>query len=162
MKDRPIHFCPHCGASTRTRLIFGAPRPECPECGWVYFEDPKVAAGVLVEQEGKVLLVRRVNEPKVGYWSFPAGFVDAREDPAEAAARECLEETGLHVHILGLLHLVTGREHERGADIILVYAATITGGQLHAGDDADQAAFFSRDELPPLAFRATRLALGLE
>jgi ADP-ribose pyrophosphatase YjhB (NUDIX family) len=117
---------------------------------------------VIVEQEGQVLLVRRVNEPGRGMWSFPAGFVDAYEDPARAAERECLEETGLQVEVTGLHEVIAGREHERGADIILVYRARITGGEQKAGDDADMAQFFPKENLPPLAFRATRLALGID
>lgn len=136
-------------------------RPTCPRCGWIFFADPKVAAGALVETEQGVLLVRRVNEPGRGLWTFPAGFVDAYEDPARAAERECLEETGLRVTVSGLLRLVAGREHPRGADIVLIYAAVINGGALSPGDDADQAQFFPRAALPPLAFRATRMALGL-
>ena len=142
--------------------MFGKPRPVCPACGFIHFSDPKVAAGVLVEDNGAVLLVRRINEPQRGLWSFPAGFIDANEDPQAAAARECLEETGLEVRINGLVNVIGGREHERGADIVIVYRAEISGGQLQAGDDADQAVFFPRASLPALAFRATRIVLGLE
>lgn len=117
---------------------------------------------MLVEQGGKVLLVQRNNEPGRGIWSFPAGFINAHEDPQDAARRECLEETGLQVRITGLLHLISGREHPKGADIVLVYGAEVVGGVLRAGDDADQAVFFAEEALPPLAFRATRIALGLE
>jgi 8-oxo-dGTP diphosphatase len=134
----------------------------CPACGWIHFEDPKVAAGVLVEEGDRVLLVQRIHEPMIGYWSFPAGFVNAREDPAQAAGRECLEETGLQVRVGSLLHLVTGREHPDGADMVLVYAAEVTGGTLKAGDDAGDAGYFRRDALPPLAFQATKKALGLD
>ncbi len=94
-------------------------------------------------------------------WSIPAGFVNAHEDPARAAERECLEETGLRVQVSGMVGIIPGREHERGADIVIVYYAQVVGGQLAAGDDADLAGFFSRNELPPLAFRATRIALGI-
>ena len=121
-----------------------------------------MAAGVLVEQDGKVVLVRRLYPPAEGRWSIPAGFVNAREDPQAAAIRECLEETGLEVRLTGLAHLVYGREHPRGADILLIYHAEIIGGTLRAGDDADDVNFFSRDSLPPLAFRATRIALGVD
>jgi len=114
---------------------------------------------VLVEQEGKVLLVRRVNEPGRGMWTLPAGFVNAYEDPARAAERECFEETGLQVEVTGLLDVIAGREHERGADIVIIYTARAVGGTLAAGDDADKAGFFPRNALPPLAFRATRAAL---
>jgi 8-oxo-dGTP diphosphatase len=160
-EDSRVRFCIQCGAALARRELFGQLRPACPSCGWVYFADPKVAAGVLVVQDGAVLLVRRVNEPGRGMWTFPAGFVDAREDPARAAERECLEETGLQVRVTGLGTLIAGREHERGADILLVYLADVIGGALQPGDDADQAAFFPREALPPIAFRATRQALRL-
>lgn len=162
MSDKPVKYCPYCGVQVERRFLFGEERPVCPQCGWIHFEDPKVAAGVLVENEGKVLLVRRVNDPQKGLWSFPAGFVNAYEDPARAAERECLEETGLVVSVTRLAALISGREHPRGADIVLVYEAAVTGGRLAAADDADQAEFFARDDLPALAFRATRQALGLE
>ena len=155
-----VRFCVRCGTALTRRELFGEERPACPACHWVFFADPKVAAGVLVEVERRVLLVRRVNEPGRGMWSFPAGFMDAGEDPAEAAARECLEETGLQVEVLGLLDVIGGREHERGADIVIVYRARVCGGGLAAGDDADQVAFFEYTALPPLAFRATRIALS--
>ncbi|HRJ75091.1 MAG TPA: NUDIX domain-containing protein, partial [Anaerolineales bacterium] len=95
---------------------FGKIRPVCPQCGFIYFQDPKVAAAVLIEKDSRVLLVRRVNEPFRGLWTLPAGFINADEDPAEAAARECLEETGLVVKIKNVLDVIAGREHERGAD----------------------------------------------
>ena len=119
-----------------------------------------MAAGVLVEKEGQVLLVKRGNEPQSGLWSVPAGFVDAWEDPARAAERECLEETGLVVKVTGLLDVIAGREHAEGADIVIAYRAEIVGGQLAAGDDALQACFFPRADLPPLAFKATRAILN--
>ena len=162
MNDQPVKYCPYCGVPTERRSVFGEERPVCPQCGWIHFQDPKVAAGVLVEDEGKILLVKRGNDPQRGLWSFPAGFMNAYEDPAHAAERECLEETGLVVHVTRLANLISGREHPRGADIVLVYEAVVTGGLLAAADDADQVGYFSRDALPPLAFRATRVALGLE
>lgn len=118
-----------------------------------------MAAAVLVEREGKVLLVRRVNVPEQGKWTLPAGFVDGPEDPRDTAARECLEETGLRVEVGDLLDVIAGREHPRGASIVIVYRARIVGGELRAGDDAGEAAFFGPEELPPLAFEATRQVL---
>lgn len=143
-------------------FLFGAQRPHCPACDWIQFEDPKVAAAVLVEKEGRVLLTRRVNEPHQGEWSLPAGFVNAGEDPARAAERECREETGLLVRVKDLLQVIPGQEHGRGADFLILYRADIVGGDLQAGDDADQVGFFERNNLPPLAFRATKIALGME
>ena len=158
-RDSQIKFCPRCGAEVTHEEKFGMVRPVCPQCGWIYFIDPKVAAAILVEHEGRVLLVRRVNEPFRGLWTLPAGFVNGGEDPAQAAARECLEETGLIVRILSVFDVIAGREHERGADFIIVYNAEVTGGDLSPADDADAADWFSYDELPPLAFSATKKVL---
>jgi ADP-ribose pyrophosphatase YjhB (NUDIX family) len=159
-RDSFIKFCPRCGAEMAREHKFGEMRPVCPTCGWIYFIDPKVAAAVLVEQGGRVLLVRRVNEPFRGLWTLPAGFVNGGEDPAGAAARECLEETGLNVRITNVLDVISGREHERGADFVIVYHAEVISGELMPADDADAAEWFTRDNLPPLAFIATQRVLG--
>lgn len=137
----------------------GEERSTCPQCGWVQYEDPKVAAGVLLLRESQVLLVRRTMDPYLGLWSIPAGFVNAFELPEHAAVRETREETGLHVEIDRLFTVLSGREHPRGADILLVYLVRLVGGQLAAADDADQAGWFKLDALPPLAFETTRKVL---
>ncbi len=156
-----IRFCPQCATPLEIQERCREQRPVCPACGWAYYPDPKVAAAVLVEQNGAVLLTRRIGEPCKGMWTLPAGFVDAYEDPACAAERECLEETGLKVAVTGLLDITAGREHPAGADIVIIYRADVVGGKLKAGDDAERVGFFDRDQLPPLAFRATHRALGL-
>lgn len=152
MNSNEVRYCPRCGTLLMQQIAFGRERLVCPNCGWVYFEDPKVAAAIVLEHEGRVLLVRRVNEPFRGAWSLPAGFVDAREDPARAAERECLEETGLTVRATRVLDIVAGREHPRGADFVIVYGGEIISGQLLAGDDADLAQWFDRADLPPSRF----------
>ncbi len=159
-RDSNIKFCPRCGAQAAREERFGLVRPVCPQCGWIYFQDPKVAAAVLIEQGSRVLLVRRINEPFRGMWTLPAGFVNGGEDPAKAAERECREETGLNVKVMRVLDIVPGREHERGADFIIVYLAEVIGGELYAADDADAVEWFERDNLPPLAFRATHQVLS--
>lgn len=158
-KPEPVNFCPSCGSPVTYQHAFGRERPVCPACGRVHFQDPKVAAAALIQLDGKVLLVRRGVDPERGKWSLPAGFVDAGEDPQRAAARECLEETGLEVEISGLLEVVAGREHPEGADIIIVYRARVVGGELKPRDDAEEAEFFPPHSPPPLAFEATRVVL---
>lgn len=149
-------YCPMCATALELQRQMGEQRLTCPVCGWVYYEDPKVAAGVLLLRGREVLLVRRTMEPYIRDWSIPAGFVNAFEDPADAALRECREETGLKVELLGLFDMLTGREHPRGADIFIVYLARVVSGSLRAADDADEAGWFSLDDLPPLAFESTK------
>lgn len=161
MHSDEVYFCPRCGAEVAQAERFGRLRKICPRCEWIHFADPKVAAAVLVERGEEVLLVRRAVDPLRGMWTLPAGFVDAGEDPARAAERECLEETGLHVRVTDLLDVIYGLEHPRGAHFIIIYQAEVVAGELTARDDVDQAAFFSRSSLPPLAFHSTQQVLGL-
>jgi len=155
-----VNFCPRCGTPLQQSELFGRLRPACPECRWVYFADPKVAVAVLIVHQGKVLLARRVNDPFRGDWTLPGGFVDAGEDPARAAERECQEETGLKVQVTRLLDVIAGQEHPRGAHILIVYLGELISGNLQAGDDADGVAFFKLDQLPRLAFRSTAQILA--
>jgi ADP-ribose pyrophosphatase YjhB (NUDIX family) len=160
MPDSEYKYCPRCGSKLWIEERFGRPRPVCPQCGWIYFADPKVAVAVLVERDDKILLVRRVNDPYRGFWTLPAGFVDAGEDPSAAAVRECLEETGLHIRIVKLLDVLEGQEHPRGAHILIAYQGEIVAGEPAPGDDADELGFFSRQALPPLAFVSTNKLLS--
>ncbi len=155
MNQRTIRYCPFCGTPLQNHNSSLEEQTRCMQCGRVYFADPKVAVAVFIQKHGKILLTRRINNPLSGFWSLPAGFMNANEDPQEAAIRECLEETGLMVGITSLLGIFSGREHPRGADLVLVYRGKILGGNLYAGDDADHAAFFNFKELPPLAFKTT-------
>ena len=159
MAELDFNYCPRCGARVNHEERYGKVRPVCPQCGWIHFVDPKVAAAVLIEQDGRVLLVRRTNQPFRGLWTLPAGCINGGEDPAEAAARECFEETGLTVRITRVLDIISGREHPRGADFIIVYRATVVSGEPHPDDDADAVEWFAREHLPPLAFRATQKVL---
>lgn len=156
MRSQEIRYCPSCATPVVVREKFGQPRPVCPACGWIHFEDPKVAAATVILENGKILLVRRVNEPHRGLWTLPAGFINGGEDPAQAAIRETLEETGLTVRIITLLDIYARREHTRGADFVIFYRAEIASGSLQPADDADAAEWFALNALPPLAFDATR------
>lgn len=158
---RGYRYCPQCATPLQVAHIFGRERQKCPGCGWIHFIDPKVGAGVLVEKDGKVLLAKRGMPPAVGEWHFPSGFVDAEETPAEAAVRECKEETGLDVQLIGLLDVFHYTSDYRGAGILILYRAEIIGGTPQAMDDVTELAFFGPDALPTaIAFESNRIALA--
>lgn len=150
-----VKFCPCCGAKLAHGEVFGELRPYCPACGYVHFFDPKVATAVFVTSGDRVLLIRRAVDPERGKWALPAGYVDAREDPREAAKREALEETGLEVRVTRLLN-VFHNDSEGGASIVIVYAAEVLGGELRPLDDADAVEWFGPQNLPEMAFESTR------
>ncbi len=144
-----VSFCVECGARLEEREAFGRPRPVCPACGHVHFDDPKVGVGVVAARGGQILLTRRNHEPKLGEWSFPAGFVDAGENVVEAAAREALEETGVRVEVGPLL----GVFQEQGSKVVfLAFAAPAADDEPVCGDECLDVRYFAPDELPPLAF----------
>lgn len=147
-------YCTACGAA----LDDQRPHPVCTGCGRTHFRDPKVGVGVAVRDAvGRTLLVRRGVQPEKGKWSLPAGFVDAGEDPRDAAAREALEETGLVVEVGAVIDVWPGGgTGGGGASFFLAFEAVVVGGTLAPGDDATDVGFFAAGELPELAFPSTR------
>jgi acetyl-CoA carboxylase carboxyl transferase subunit beta len=108
---------------------------------------PVECAGAVVRDEaGRVLLVRRGHEPSAGRWSVPGGRIEAGETPAEAAVREVAEETGLQVEVGSLLLTVD----LAGGFRVYDFEATVVGGDLRAGDDADDVRWCTEDELARL------------
>ncbi len=160
MKPLQLNFCPNCGSPMADRFLFGRTRRACPSCGFVFFREPKLAVGAVVEREGQVLLVRRGVDPQKGLWCLPAGYVEYDEGPVTAVLREVREETGLLIRISDLLAAYHVRSDPRGMGVILVYRAFPIGGELTPGDDASEVGFFAPDQIPTdLAFASTRRAL---
>ncbi len=148
-----VKYCLHCGAALGTRQLEGYARPACDACGWIHYEDPKVAVAVLVGRDGRLLLNRRAIEPGLGSWSFPSGYVNRGEVLEEAAAREVQEETGLDVEIGDLF----GVYSERGNPVVLVvYTAAKVRGEPVAGPEVSEVGWFRPDALPTLAFAHDR------
>ncbi len=159
-KPLELNYCPCCGHPLADQFIAGRMRRKCANCGFVFFRDPKVVAGILAEQDGRVLLVKRLYEPHQGDWALPAGFVEIDEGPVQAALRELTEETGLIGRVRGIIKTYHIQSDPRGSIVMILYRAQIVGGELHAGDDAEDVRFFSPADLPNnLAFSSTRQAL---
>lgn len=155
----PVNFCQVCGESMGDQFAFGKVRRVCSACGFIYFEDPKVAVAAFIEDHDRVLLVRRANNPERGKWALPAGYMDAGEDPRAATAREVLEETNLEVEILRLVQVMGPNEF--GTSLILIYAARAISGEARPQDDVDALCWLGRaDTAPDLAFDSTRVMVA--
>lgn len=141
--------------------IDGRARAVCGHCGHVAYRNPVPAAGVVVVEGGRVLMVQRKFEPRAGEWTLPAGFVEYDEHVEECAVRETLEETGLQVELTRLFGAYMAMDDPRVQVVLLLYLATRTGGELRAGDDASDAGFFPIDAPPGrIAFKAHEQALA--
>jgi ADP-ribose pyrophosphatase YjhB (NUDIX family) len=156
----PYRFCPRCGGELELRLLV-AHDPErltCTRCGFVFYLDPKVAAGAILEMNGGIVLGRRSIPPRVGSWGFPSGYVDRGERIQDAAAREVREEVGLQA---SMERLVGVYSYSGRPVVVVVFAGRITGGQLQALHETQEVATFAHHRIPwdDLAFSSTHEAL---
>ncbi len=154
-----LGHCFQCGTPLVSRHQEDRDRPTCPSCGFIHYEDPKVAAAVVLGDEDAVLLGKRCIDPGSGKWSFPAGYVNRGEILEEAATREVLEELGLAVRLTGLV----GVYSERGSPVVLVvYAGEIEAGEpTPDGHEVSEIRRFALNALPEnLAFPHDRRVLA--
>jgi ADP-ribose pyrophosphatase YjhB (NUDIX family) len=107
------------------------------------------AAGAVIDERGRVLLIRRRIPPFLGCWALPAGYQEIDEHPHQTVAREVLEESGLEVEVSRLLDFVFMPDDPRKPANILVFQCRPLRGELRAGSDASEAAWFALDDLPP-------------
>jgi 8-oxo-dGTP diphosphatase len=153
-------FCARCGGPMSLRRLEDRTRAVCERCGYVAYRNPAPAAGVVLVENGAVLLVRRKFEPRIGMWTLPAGFVEYDEHVAECAIRETKEETNLDVELDGLFGVYMAMDDPRVRVVLVLYRGRRVGGELRAGDDALEARFFSLDQTPKeIAFKAHEQAL---
>ena len=160
-ESHAYQFCPRCGGPLERRLLKSAEpeRPVCTRCGFVFYLDPKIAVGTIINTtNGRLVLVKRAIEPGYGKWVFPGGYVDRGELLTLAAIREAREECGLDVRLDGLVNIYS---YPGRAPVIVVYAATAIGGAMCADEECLEAAEFDTSAIPwdELAFRSTREGL---
>jgi len=159
--ERPYSYCPLCGAELELRSLkpTDPDRLVCVGCGFIFYQDPKVAVGTIISDDrGQIVLVRRAIQPGYGKWVFPGGFVDRGEAVIDAAHREAREESGFQIRIERLLNVYS---YTGSSPVIIVYLATITGGTLTLDEESLEARFFTADAIPwdELAFKSTYEAL---
>jgi len=153
LRDTDAKHCPACGAELRAAEVAGRTRKRCGVCAFVLYLNPaSAAAGVVLDEEGRVLLVRRARPPFEDAWALPAGYQEQDEEPRECLRREVREEAGLEVEPYELFDLIHVVDPRRPANVA-VFLCRAVGGRIEAGDEASDARWFALDELPgELAF----------
>ena len=130
----------------------------CGECGFVFYQGPKLVAAAIFEIDGGIVLTQRDIEPGYGKWTFPGGFVERGERAEAAAEREALEEAGLEIEAGEIVGLYS---YEDQVPVIAVFSGRVTGGEPTPLDETMAVKVFLRDGLPwsEMAFPSTEHAL---
>jgi ADP-ribose pyrophosphatase YjhB (NUDIX family) len=155
-----LKFCSECGKPVVRKVPPGdhLPRDVCEHCGAIHYQNPRIVAGCVAEWQGRILLCKRAIEPRLGYWTIPAGFMENGETMLAAAARESVEEALARVEIGSLLAIV----HVLHANQVhVMFRARMIDGEFGAGDESLEARLVEERDIPwaDIAFPSVDYAL---
>ena len=155
-----MKFCPNCAAPIAQRVPPGdsVPRYLCDACGSIHYQNPKMVLGCLPEWESRLLLCRRAIEPRYGYWTLPAGFMENGESTGQGAARETLEEAGARVELLAPFSMISVPYVNQ---VHIFFRARLLDLGFKAGEESLEVALFEEAQVPwkDIAFRTVGLTL---
>ena len=142
-----MKFCSNCAAPITIRVPADDTRERhvCDSCGSIHYKNPRNVVGSIPIYRDQVLLCRRAIEPRLGYWTLPAGFMELGESTSAGAVRETLEEAGALVEIGPLYSLLNVPHAEQ---VHLFYLATMTSPEFQAGEESLEVALFSEQDIP--------------
>lgn len=134
------------------------PRDVCSKCGYIHYVNPKIVVGSVCSWHGRILLCRRAIEPRSGFWTIPAGYLEERETPADGARREAWEEALAKIEIDRLLAIYSV---PRISQVQLIFRATLATEDFAPGVESLETALFAWEEIPwnELAFPSVHWAL---
>ncbi len=147
MRTSKLKYCSHCGASVSWRIPVQDDRERfvCDECGVIHYQNPRVIVGCLPVYEDRVLLCRRAIEPRHGYWTLPAGFLENGETALSGARRETWEEARARVSDETLYTLF---DLPHISQIYMFYRVALVDGKYAIGPESSDVRLFSQEEIP--------------
>lgn len=134
-------------------------RRVCTTCGFVDYVNPKIVAGAVAQSaDGRILMCKRAIEPRKGFWTLPAGFMEQGESVADAARREAREEACAQLELIDLLAVYS---IPRISQVQMFYRARLAAPEIAPGPESQDVALYHWDEIPfnELAFPSVRWAL---
>lgn len=156
---RPMTYCPRCGADVARAVPSDDNRERwvCTECATVHYQNPLPVVGCIVEHGGRILLCKRAIEPRYGYWTVPAGFMELGESLAQGAARETLEEACATVEIGRLFAVIDVID---AGQVHFFFTGKLIGGY-GVGEESLETELFAEGDIPwdDIAFQSGRYAL---
>lgn len=155
-----MNFCSNCGSAVSLRIPAGdsLPRYVCDTCSSIHYSNPKLVVGSIPEWEDRILLCRRAIEPRHGYWTLPAGFMEDNETTAEAAERETREEANATIELGAMFSLISVPHISQ---VHIIYRARLMNLDFHPGEESLDVALFREQDIPwdEIAFRTIHLTL---
>ena len=155
-----MNFCNQCGNPVELRIPPGDNRPRyvCNHCGTIHYQNPRIIAGCVPEHEGRILLCRRAIQPRLGFWTVPAGFMEIGESIQQAAARESLEEARADVRIGSLLAMVNVMEAHQ---VHIFFRATLPRAEYGISSESLEVGLVAEADIPwsDIAFPSIEFAL---
>jgi ADP-ribose pyrophosphatase YjhB (NUDIX family) len=155
-----MKFCSHCAHPVTLQVPEGdhLPRYVCASCGAVHYQNPKIVVGCVPEHDGRILICRRAIEPRYGFWTIPAGFMENEETLQQGAARESWEEAQARVEIgspLAIVHVLHAHQ------VHVMFRARLPEPAFGAGPESLEVALVEPGDIPwvDLAFPSVRYAL---
>jgi ADP-ribose pyrophosphatase YjhB (NUDIX family) len=156
-----MKFCCQCGSRVRIGVPKGDDRSRhiCDACGVIHYHNPKVIAGCIPVWGDKVLLCRRAIEPRVGFWTLPAGFMELGENLQTAACREAMEEANVEVEIESLYNLFS---LPHISQVYVFFRARMVNDSFYPGYESLETRLFQQEDIPwdELAFETVRRSLA--
>lgn len=142
-----MKFCSSCGALITHKIPDGDNRLRyvCESCGEIHYQNPKVIAGILPTYKAKVLLCKRSIQPRVGYWTLPAGFLENGESSLEGAIRECSEEANTQVRDPSIYAIFDIPQINQ---IYIFYRAEMPEAIFSPSTESSDVALFSEEDIP--------------
>jgi ADP-ribose pyrophosphatase YjhB (NUDIX family) len=157
---KPVQFCSQCGRKVVSRIPDGDNRSRyiCGDCGAIHYQNPRIVAGCVATYQGSILLCKRAIEPRSGFWTVPAGFMELGESVAEAAARETWEEALAKVEP-GVLSAVV--DVIQAGQVHVFFEAAVPAPVFGVGAETLETRLFAPEEIPwgDIAFPSVRIAL---
>jgi len=159
MLGTTMNYCSSCGSTVSRKVPDGDDHERwvCDACSTIHYQNPLVVVGCVVEQQGRILLCKRAIEPRYGYWTVPAGFMELGETLAQGAARETREEACAEVDIGRLFASVDVID---AGQVHFFFTATLSGGHA-AGAESLETELVAPEDIPwnDIAFRSVDFAL---
>ncbi|MFH1866874.1 MAG: NUDIX hydrolase [Patescibacteria group bacterium] len=159
LREKEYNFCPTCTTKLVRKKIDRRKLLSCPKCDFIFWNNPKPVVSAIVNDDIKILLIKRAQKPLKNYWCLPGGYVDYVEEPEEALIREVEEEANLKIKIKKLIGVYQIDNDPRGINLDIIYSTSVKSSKIKLNKESSKFKYFSPNRLPKLIAYKHRQAI---